>query len=99
MRRWAFLVGGLPVWAAHFLGVYVLASVADLRTLSEQPLWRGAHFAFSAICFATAAWIAIQAHRRSKVGDPSQRFAARLSTLGASLGLVAIFWQSLPALF
>jgi hypothetical protein len=99
MRRWAFLLGGLLLWTAHFLGVYILASLADLRPLDEQKLWRALHLAFSLICAAAAATLAACAARRVCRRHAIDQFETRIATLGAGLGLLAIVWQSLPALF
>jgi hypothetical protein len=99
VKRWAFLLGGLAAWALHFLGVYLLASLADLRASSEQPLWRGAHLAFSLFCGAAVAILAITAWRRAGIGESPERFTNRLAALGAAVALVAILWQSLPAFF
>ena len=30
MMRWAWMLGGLIVWAIHFLGVYIIASLGDV---------------------------------------------------------------------
>ncbi|MGR4863604.1 hypothetical protein [Caulobacter sp. LARHSG274] len=92
------MLGGLIVWAVHFLGVYALASLADLRGPSERGLWRSAHLAFSLPCAAAAAALAVMAVRQIARGPSSERFIARIAALGAVLGLVAIVWQSLPAL-
>jgi hypothetical protein len=98
MRRWAFLLGGLTVWFVHFLGVYALASIADLRGPSEQAVWRGVHLAFSLACAAMSAALTLAAARRVMSSTASERFLARLAALGGGVGLLAILWQSLPPL-
>ena len=30
MKAWAWMLGGLTLWGFHFLGVYLIASVADV---------------------------------------------------------------------
>jgi hypothetical protein len=98
MRRWLLLLGGLAVWAVHFLGVYVLASVADLRGPSEQEVWQAAHVVFSLACMVVCAALLVAAGRRMGNASPDTRFMSRISGAGAGLGLLAILWQSLPAL-
>ena len=50
MVRWLFLLGGLIVWLVHFLGVYAIASIADVVQTADAPgsLW--AVVLFSRIC-------------------------------------------------
>ena len=98
MRRWLFLLGGLIVWAAHFLGVYAIGSLAAIRPLQEDGLWRGALVAFSLLCAGAAGLLAIRAGLLSTVGDTPHRFKARVAAMAAALSVVAIAWQTLPAL-
>jgi hypothetical protein len=97
MRRWLFLLGGLLVWASHFVGVYAMGSLAAIRDLDDGS-WRASLLAFSFACASTAGFLAVRAALLSVVGDVSHRFESRLAALGSALSLVAIAWQTLPAL-
>lgn len=97
MKAWAWMMGGLLVWAAHFLGVYSLASLADVVATADDPFWRAITLAFSLVCAAAAAvlfWLAVARLRRAQTED--LRFQDQLAALGAGIGLVAICWQALP---
>ena len=48
MKAWGWMMGGLIVWAIHFLGVYVISSVGDVVATADDPLWRMAAFTLSA---------------------------------------------------
>jgi len=100
VRRWLLLLGGLIVWAAHFLGVYGIASVADVVTRADAPaaLWSVA--VFTLICAAadiTICLIALRGDRDSV--DDLERLIHRAGAGGAALSLVAVLWQGLPILF
>ena len=55
MRTWAWMTGGLILWAAHFMGLYALASAADVVSTADDPAWRMGGLAFSVVCVALAA--------------------------------------------
>jgi len=97
MRRWAWMLGGLIVWTVHFMGVYAIASLADVVSRADDPAWRMAGLAFSAVCLLAAvaitAWAARRLRRRT---DPSTGFGDQLSLLGGGVATVAIVWQTLP---
>lgn len=97
MRRWAWMLGGLIVWTVHFMGVYGIASLADVVSRADDPLWRKIGLAFSAGCLLAAvaitAWAARRLRRRT---DPSTRFGDQLALLGGGVAVVAILWQALP---
>lgn len=100
MRTWFFMASGLIVWAAHLLGVYGLASAADVlaRTDAAPALWSIGALTFAcAVADAVILFIAKRQGRRA-VSAPS-RFIASIAGLGAGLSLVAVIWQGLPALF
>src|SRR5690606_37788564 len=40
MARWAWMLGGLIVWTVHFMGVYAIASLADVVSRADDPAWR-----------------------------------------------------------
>lgn len=97
MRRWAWMLGGLIVWTVHFMGVYAIASLADVVSRADDPRWRMFGLAFSAACMLAAlvlaGWAARRLRRRT---DPSAHFGDQLALLGAGVATVAIVWQALP---
>jgi hypothetical protein len=96
MGRWAYLLGGLIVWAVHFVGVYAIASLADLVERAEAAPWRMGMLAFSGLCLLAEIGLFAWALRRLRQGE--EAFQDRLALLGAGLGGVAIAWQTLPTL-
>jgi hypothetical protein len=98
--RWLFVLGGLLLWAVHFLGVYLIASLADLSGRPDDRAWRAAGLAFSGLCIvatATVLTIAVRRLRRPHAqGDRTLRFLDQLAALGAGAALVALVWQALP---
>lgn len=94
MREWRMMLGPFLIWAAHFVLVYALASLADIRPASESGLWRTLGLALSLCCIIGLA--AVMAWGRS-----SSRFsplAKRLGLFGGGIALLAVAWQSLPLL-
>jgi hypothetical protein len=99
MRHWAWMTGGLIVWGVHFLGVYSLASLADVVARADDPAWRAAGLAFSGACLLASAVLLALALRRLRRSAASRwSFPDQLATIGAGLALVAIAWQTLPTM-
>ncbi|WP_374275870.1 hypothetical protein [Brevundimonas sp.] len=98
MARWAWMLGGLIVWAIHFLGVYVIASLGDVVDRADALEWRMAGLAFSGLCVAVVAMLLFLSLRRLRQGEdePNWRFREQLAALGAFVSLVSIVWQALP---
>ena len=90
MRAWVVMLGGLGVWAVHFLGVYGLASLADL---SPNPAWRwtAIGMVFSLVCLVSLWPLFAVARRRSSSG-----LVGSIGQAGALLAAIAVVWQSLP---
>lgn len=100
MRRWLPLLGGLIVWAAHFLGVYAIASVADVlgQADARAAIWSVA--GFTLLCAAADVAIGLFALRGDRGSDDGmERLIHRGGAWGAGLSLVAVLWQGLPILF
>lgn len=99
MNAWLSLLGGLLLWAAHFLAAYAIASLADISPYEHQaPLtWLLAGLTLAcvlaAIALAVRAWCA---SRRPGLGGV---FVPRLSVLASTLAAIAIVWQSAPFLW
>jgi NO-binding membrane sensor protein with MHYT domain len=100
MKDWAFTLLGLIIWAVHFLGVYAIASLADVVSHADDPAWRLGVLAFSLVCGVTALGAGFAAIRRLARDDGAQpgRFMTELAAVGAGIAFVAIIWQALPAL-
>jgi hypothetical protein len=97
--RWAFMLGGLIVWALHFFGVYTLASLGDVVGAADAPAWRTAVAGFSFLCLVATLTLlahAVRALRRASDGEPT-RFGPQLAMGSAGLGAVGVLWQALPA--
>ena len=97
MRRWAWMTGGLIVWFVHFMGVYAIASLADVVSRADDFGWRMTGLACSAACvLAALAITAVAARRMRRPTDPPARFGDQLALLGGGVSAVAIVWQALP---
>lgn len=94
MRAWAYMLGGPIVWAVHFFVLYAISSVFLTSTLARILV-----LIVSALCIAADAWLLRAALPIAKSNDSEEfgRWAAHISALGAALSLVAVTWQSLPA--
>lgn len=93
MKTWAWMTGGLIVWAVHFIGVYLISSVADVVATADDARWRTAGLAFSFACIVLiCSLLAAALHRLRE----SQRFTDQVAALGAGTALIAVLWQSLP---
>lgn len=101
MRAWLYALGGLIVWAIHFVGVYVIASLGDTVSRADDLGWRMAGLAFSGLCALAALGLLTEAIWRQRLGgtpDPTSRFMAQLAALGGGAAFIAIVWQALPTL-
>lgn len=97
MLRWAWMMGGLIVWTVHFMGIYAIASLADVVSRADDFGWRMGGLAFSGACvLAAVALTAAAARRARRPADPSARFGDQLALLGGGVATVAIVWQALP---
>lgn len=94
MKTWAWMTGGLVLWAAHFLGVYLISSAADVASTADDVRWRMAGLTFSLVLVLAAAGLLWAALRRLQAGP--DRFADQLAALAAAVSLIAITWQTLP---
>jgi hypothetical protein len=103
VRRWLAMLSGLILWAAHFLGVYLIASVADVVAEADAPAWRWGGVLFSLICMLGAVAIMGLATRAIHRQTEAQRaglsgFLLSLTAVGGAVALVGILWQTLPNL-
>jgi len=89
------MLGGLLIWAAHFLGLYILASLADVA--GDGVSWKIAGLAFSAICMAGAVFVGFRADAvlNRSPRDTSRAFGLRVGVLGAAMGGLGVAFQTL----
>lgn len=92
MAAWRSMLGGLLVWAAHFFTLYILASV--FGTSAEARIGT---VAATLIALGVATHLLRQALRSSDP-DPLFRWMASVKALAATVVIVAVVWQALPAL-
>ena len=93
MSKWALLLGGLTIWAAHFFLLYGFASIfpgRELARILSLVVTVPALAADAALLWAAAA--------RAIVRDELDRWIYDVSAIGAGLSFIAVVWQSLPAL-
>lgn len=96
MQRWFYMLGGMLVWAVHFVGVYTIASIGDVVARADDPTWRMIGLGFSVLCVLAALGLLIQALRRPDDGTDTADLGNMLARTGAAIGLVSIVWQALP---
>ena len=97
MGRWIWMLGGLIVWTIHFMGIYAIASLADVVSRADDLTWRMIGLAFSGVCVLAALAITVAAARRvRRSAGPPAAFGDQLALLGGGVATVAIIWQALP---
>jgi hypothetical protein len=93
-----YLLGGLVVWAARFLGVYIFAAVACARGTPElvPPVMAGTALLGGAICIA----LILHAMRKLKAGVPEENahFIHIVAALVAGISILAMAWEIVPVL-
>jgi hypothetical protein len=94
VRAWALLLGGLLVWAAHFFLLYGIASVFPGQALAEILSLVATIPAVAAD--AALLWLAL-VRKPERFADEFGRWQLGLAAAGALLSLVAVIWQTLPA--
>lgn len=104
-RTTFFIWGGLLIWAADFLFVYVFAALACARGFEHMRIAGVGVVQFMTLAASLAASIgAVLLMRRAlselRSGAPAStcRFHAFLSASLSGLALVAIAWSALPPL-
>lgn len=99
MVRWLIMLGGLVVWLIHFLGVYAIASAADVWRQADAPPAIWTIIGFTLACAAANVAIAAAAlPRMRRAGDSLDRFMFGGGAFNAGLSFVAVLWQGLPAI-
>lgn len=100
MKRWLLLLGGLLIWAGHFLGVYLISSAADVwsTTNASGPRLLGAAFSFA--CLAAALGVAAVVWCRGKTSvAEAEAWEGQVGLAGALVAAISIIWQAAPLAF
>jgi cytochrome c biogenesis protein CcdA len=97
MRRWLLFLGGPLIWAAHFAVIYAIASISMVGAGETTPAARVA-ILVAGIVAAIAAALMLIAALRAPRNEALGAFWRNVAALGALIALVAIVWQTLPAL-
>lgn len=98
------LWGGLLVWAAYFLVLYVTVALACERGFADAQVAGIGLLPFVAAAGLLAAWastgaLVVAAHRRAREQHArGARFANLLGWTLGLLGLIATAWTALPLL-
>lgn len=102
MTRWLYLLGGPLVWLAHFSGVYLAASIADVAGRADQPaaLWTVGALTLVGLLAnaALVAWAYRGARFLDGMDDDLAGFWRAAGAGGALLSAISVLWQGLPAL-
>lgn len=99
MGRWIWMLAGLIVWTVHFMGVYAIASLADVVSRADDLTGRMIALVFSGVCVLAALAITLAAGRRlRRPADAVAGFGDQLALLGGGVATVAIVWQALPTI-
>lgn len=89
------MLGGLLLWAVHFFGLYIIASIFLTSTVSRVlALALTLPLLIADVLLirrALSAW-------KGPAGDGFAHWLDGLALAGAGLALVAICWQALPAI-
>lgn len=99
MRFWGLISGGLLVWAAHFMGLYLLASYADVAW-RDAAAGRVFGLVFSLACLVGVVWLGLYAagQLRLRPSDVTRAFGLRLAVAGALVGGVGVVFQTVALL-
>ncbi|WP_295226859.1 hypothetical protein [uncultured Brevundimonas sp.] len=95
MRFWLLMLGGLLIWAAHFLGLYLLSSAADVAH-RDAGAWNGTGLIFSLVCLLAITglcWRSLIALRAKP--EPTQAFGLRIAIAAGLLSGIGVIFQTL----
>lgn len=92
MQAWRVMLGPFLIWAAHFVAVYGVASVADIGEPGQADLWRTSGLILSAACLVALLWLSVNARLRRGQSE----WVRYLSLGGCVISGFAVLFQSLP---
>lgn len=99
MTRWLRMTGGLLIWAAHFIGVYLISSAADVWSSSEAPGPRWLGLSFSMVCLLSIIAIAVWLGRGRREGFGPEAWERRVGLTSALVAGIGVLWQTAPLAF
>ena len=92
------MTAGLLIWAGHFLGLYLLASAADVWSSAEAAAGRWIGLGFSLLCLVLIAAVILVMGRRPTL-DETGFWERRVALTGAFVAAVGVTWQTAPLMF
>ena len=92
MRAWLYLLGGMTLWFAHFMALYVLGSVF-LTSLTA----RVGVALVTLTALGAGLWLLFACLRGARDPGRVPAWTARIGAVLTGGSLVAILWQALPA--
>ena len=98
MTRWLRMTGGLLIWAAHFIGLYLMSSAADVWSSSEAAGARWMGLVFSLGCLVAVIAMAVWLGKQQGRGGP-EAWERRVGLTGVLVAGVSILWQTAPLAF
>lgn len=96
--RWFWLTAGLLIWAGHFIGLYLIASVSDVWATIDAPMFRLIGLAFSVVCLVILGSVAAALWLRP-VLSPLAMWERRVGLCGAMMAGIGMTWQTMPLAF
>jgi len=99
MRRWLKMTGGLLIWAVHFVGVYLISSVADVWSSSEAVSARWTGLAFSMGCLLCIIALAVWLGKGWREASGQEAWESRVGLTGALVAGISVLWQTAPLAF
>ena len=99
MNRLFVLIGGLVIWAAHFIGLYLISSAADVWFSADAPASRLIALGFSVACLSAASSLAVCLWRRRRGFLGYEAWEGRVGLAGAMVAAIGIVWQTAPLAF
>lgn len=98
MTRWLRMTGGLLIWAAHFIGLYLMSSAADVWSSSVAAGARWMGLVFSLGCLLALIAMAVWLGKKQGKGGP-EAWERRVGLTGVLVAGVSILWQTAPLAF
>lgn len=99
MARWALYLTPWLIWTAHFLVLYVLWSLEDLRGGSAAG-WRMAAVALTVFGLAgIAACTLLIWRKRDRPREEGDRLMTDLAATGGVVAALAVLFQTVPVVF
>lgn len=101
MRSTALMLAGMIVWALHFGGVYLIASLLALSPGAgpRAALWAGGAWTLACVLADMAVLRVLLARPAGKGRDPVSDWLNSAGILLTGVSLLAVLWQGLPLLW